>query len=73
MDKLYRSTSLYVKWLSQKGDACGSDKEKGTPTSCLGRVMTAHGNEFGPDSEFGSCLTGKSCLGSVHARAYLIH
>jgi len=47
--------NLYVKWLGRRTEA-SEDKEKGLPTSFLGRTMMNHGEEFQPDSEFGNCL-----------------
>ncbi|KAJ2903858.1 hypothetical protein MKZ38_009241 [Zalerion maritima] len=56
MEKLQRSMSSYVKWLSSKGESFGPEKDKGAPSTHLGRVMTTHGEDFEPDSEFGACL-----------------
>lgn len=46
--------SAYVKWLGRRGDS--EDKDKSMPICYLGRTMTAHGEDFGMDSEFGNCL-----------------
>lgn len=55
MDRLHRSMSTYVKWLNARNQG-QDDKEKGLPTQFLGRIMTGHGDDFEPDSEFGACL-----------------
>ena len=55
MDRLQRSMNLYVKWLGRRGEG-SEDREKGLPTSFLGRTMISHGEEFQSDSEFGNCL-----------------
>ncbi|KAF2086879.1 BAR-domain-containing protein [Saccharata proteae CBS 121410] len=63
MDKLHRSMTTYVKWLSKRTDA--EDKEKYTPVGFLGSTMISHGEDFDPDSEYGSCL---SSMGRAHER-----
>lgn len=45
----------YVKWLGRRGEMF-EDKDKGLPVGYMGRTMTAHGEDFEPDSEYGSCL-----------------
>ncbi|KAI0398096.1 BAR-domain-containing protein [Xylariaceae sp. FL0594] len=55
MDRLHKSMNTYIKSLSRRGETF-DDKEKGLPVSYLGRTMIAHGEEFEPDSEFGTCL-----------------
>ncbi|KAI0146402.1 BAR-domain-containing protein [Xylariaceae sp. FL1272] len=55
MDRLHKSMNTYVKSLSRRAEAY-EDKEKGLPVGCLGRTMTAHGEDFDQDSEFGNCL-----------------
>lgn len=49
--------NAYVKSLSRRGEAF-EDKEKGLPVSYLGRTMISHGEDFEPDSEFGTSLIG---------------
>lgn len=48
--------NTYVKWISRRCEAA-EDKERNVPTAYLARTMTTHGEDFEPDSEFGSCLT----------------
>ncbi|PNY29237.1 Cyclin CCL1 [Tolypocladium capitatum] len=55
MENLQKSAAVYVKWESRRCDAF-EDKSRSTPFALLGRSMTAHGNDFEPDSEFGHCL-----------------
>ncbi|CAK7226345.1 hypothetical protein SEUCBS140593_006211 [Sporothrix eucalyptigena] len=64
MDRLQKSMTAYVKWVGRRGETF-EDKEKGLPISYLGRTMTAHGEDFEHDSEFGSCLTS---LGRANER-----
>jgi|SRR6187551_617162 len=68
MDRLQKSMSLYVKWLGRRGESA-DDKEKGLPASFLGRTMTAHGEDFQSDSEFGNCLIA---LGHANERVAAI-
>lgn len=53
MDKLHKSMSLYVKHIGKKSE--GEDRDK-IPLGNLGSTMIAHGQDFAPDSEFGTCL-----------------
>lgn len=55
MESLQKSAAVYVKWENRRCDA-SEDKSRCTPIALLGRSMTAHGNDFEPDSEFGNCL-----------------
>ncbi|EFQ25785.1 BAR domain-containing protein [Colletotrichum graminicola] len=55
MERLQKSTNTYVKWIARRGEAA-DDKEKGLPIAFVGRMMISHGEEFEPDSEFGTCL-----------------
>ncbi|KAI1493310.1 hypothetical protein F5X96DRAFT_238240 [Biscogniauxia mediterranea] len=55
MDRLQKSMNVYIKSLSRRGETF-EDKEKGLPVSYLGRTMMSHGEDFEPDSEFGTCL-----------------
>ncbi len=45
------------------------DKENPFPASFLGRTMTAHGEDFQSDSEFGNCLIA---LGHANERVAAI-
>ncbi len=64
MDRLQKSMTAYIKWVGRRGETF-DDREKGLPASYLGRTMVAHGEDFEPDSEFGSCLTS---LGRANER-----
>lgn len=55
MDRLQKSMNAYVKSISRRSEVV-EDKEKGLPIAYLGRTMTAHGEDFEQDSEFGMCL-----------------
>lgn len=57
MEKLQKSTTVYVKSLSKRNEI--EDKEKILPVAYLGQTMINHGEDFEPDSEFGNCLIGK--------------
>jgi hypothetical protein len=59
MDSLHKSMSMYVKWLSKKTDVEGS--EKSLPVGYLGATMLSHGQDFSPESEFGTCLIRMFC------------
>ncbi|KAK8169917.1 hypothetical protein IWX90DRAFT_465582 [Phyllosticta citrichinensis] len=63
MDKMHRSMTSFVKWLSKRND--GEDKEKYTPAAFLGYTMISHGEDFDPDSEYGGCL---AAFGRAHER-----
>jgi hypothetical protein len=39
----------------KKKDSGDGGEEKLLPIESLGRVMVAHGEEFGPDSAYGGC------------------
>ncbi|KAB5550798.1 hypothetical protein GE09DRAFT_150106 [Coniochaeta sp. 2T2.1] len=54
-DRLQKSMNAYVKWMGRRGETF-EDKEKGLPTSYLGRTMISHGEDFEQDSEYGNCL-----------------
>ena len=55
MEKLHKSMTVYTKSISKRNE--GEDKEKSLPIGYLGTTMIHHGEDFEPDSEFGSCLT----------------
>ncbi|KAI0470791.1 BAR-domain-containing protein [Xylariaceae sp. FL0804] len=55
MDRLQKSMTAYVKSISRRSETF-EDKEKGLPVSYLGRTMMSHGEDFEPDSEFGTSL-----------------
>lgn len=55
MERLSKSMGAYVKWVSKRSEVL-EDKERSSPTAHLGRTMTAHGEDFEQDSEFGNCL-----------------
>jgi hypothetical protein len=46
--------SLYVKHIGKKAESDDRDK---LPLGYLGATMVSHGQDFAPDSEFGSCLS----------------
>ncbi len=54
MDRLQTSTSAYLKSLSTRSE--GPAKDKATPIANFGATLVSHGDDFDPDSEFGSCL-----------------
>jgi len=54
MDKMQKSMTLYVKSLSKHAE--GENREKSLPGGNLGSTMVTHGEDFEPDSEFGTCL-----------------
>ena len=68
MDRLQKSMTAYVKWLSRRGEAF-EDKEKGLPAAYLGRTMISHGEDFEGDSEFGNCLIGMLCFCAASSSA----
>lgn len=55
MDKMQKSMTVYVKSLSKRAE--GDDKEKSLPGGNLGSSMVTHGEDFEPDSEYGTCLS----------------
>jgi hypothetical protein len=63
-EKLQKSMSAYNKWISRRCDAF-EDKERASPIGFLGRTMTAHGETFDQESEFGNCLVA---MGSANER-----
>ncbi|KAF2714961.1 BAR-domain-containing protein [Pleomassaria siparia CBS 279.74] len=63
MDKMQKSMTVYVKSMSKRAE--GDDKEKSLPGGNLGSTMVTHGEDFEPDSEFGTCL---SSLGRANER-----
>lgn len=63
MDKMQKTMTVYVKSLSKRAE--GDDKEKSLPGGNLGSSMVTHGEDFEPDSEFGTCL---SSLGRANER-----
>ena len=54
MDRLQQSTSAYLKSLSTRTE--GTTKDKTLPIAHFGATLASHGDDFDPDSEFGSCL-----------------
>lgn len=62
MEKLHKSTTVYVKSLSKRNEV--EDKEKILPVQYLGQTMMHHGEDFEPNSEFGNCLIS-AYLGSM--------
>ena len=63
MDRLSASSNAYIKSLSKRD--CGEGKEKTTAIAYFGNTLTAHGDDFEADSEFGQCLLG---LGRANER-----
>ncbi|KAF2238630.1 BAR-domain-containing protein [Viridothelium virens] len=63
MEKLHKSMTVYTKSISKRSE--GDDKEKSLPIGYLGTTMIHHGEDFEPESEFGSCLT---TFGRAHER-----
>lgn len=66
MERLQRSMNAYVKWLGRRDTF--EDKEKGLAGGYLGRTMVSHGEDFESDSDFGNCLIGEICHGTVLCR-----
>ena len=64
MERLQKSMGTYSKWISRRCES-HEDKERNSPATLLGRTMAVHGDDFEPDSEFGSCLTS---LGRANER-----
>jgi hypothetical protein len=60
MEKIQKSTTIYLKSLSKRTDI--EDKERILPVAYLGQSMANHGEDFEPDSEFGNCLIGSYIL-----------
>lgn len=69
MEHLQKATSVYSKWLSRRCDAF-EDKGRSPPSALLGRTMTARGNEFEPDSDFGNALVA---VGRANERVANLH
>lgn len=69
MESIQKSTSVYSRWISRRCDAF-EDKGRNPPIALVGRTMTAHGNEFEPDSELGNCLVS---LGRANERIANLH
>lgn len=63
MEKMQAAMAVYVKSLSKRAE--GADKEKQLPGGHLGSSMVTHGEDFEPDSEYGTCL---SSLGRANER-----
>ncbi|KAL2358747.1 BAR domain-containing protein [Cryomyces antarcticus] len=63
MDRMHRSMNTYVKTLSKRNES--EDKEKTLAVAHLGTTMVNHGEDFEPDSEFGTCLAS---LGRANER-----
>jgi hypothetical protein len=64
MDRLKKSSDVYSRWISRRCDTL-EDKERASPAAVFGRVMAAHGDDFEPDSEFG---TGLAQIGRANER-----
>jgi len=62
MDKMQKTMTVYVKSLSKRAE--GDDKEKSLPGGNLGSSMVTHGEDFEPDSEYGTCLNSE-CSPSI--------
>ncbi|KAF2484629.1 hypothetical protein BDY17DRAFT_242870, partial [Neohortaea acidophila] len=54
MESLHQSTSTYIKSLSKRDH--GEKQEKQIAVGHFGTTLVSHGNDFEPDSDFGSCL-----------------
>ncbi|KAJ3837334.1 hypothetical protein F5878DRAFT_622636 [Lentinula raphanica] len=66
VERLFLASKGYHHSLTKKKDNLAlDDPEKLLPLDTLGIVMINHGDEFGTDSEFGSCLTK---LGRAHCK-----
>ncbi|KAE9409089.1 BAR-domain-containing protein [Gymnopus androsaceus JB14] len=66
VERLFLASKGYHHWLSKKKDNLAlDDPEKLLPLDILGIILLTHGEEFGDDSEFGSCLTN---LGKAHCK-----
>lgn len=65
MERMHKSMNAYTKSMSKRCEA-HDDKDKGLPISFLGRTMMAHGEDFEPDSEYGTCLICKSLTPPTH-------
>jgi hypothetical protein len=52
--RVYIFSQAYHKHLSQKSGTTDND-EKLLPIEALGKIMAAHGQEFGPESAYGAC------------------
>lgn len=63
MDRLSTASNAYIKSLNKRD--CGEGKEKTTAIAHFGSTLTAHGDDFEQDSEFGQCLVG---LGRANER-----
>ena len=50
--------TVYVKSLSKRSE--GDDREKSLPIGHLGSSMISHGDDYEPNSVFGSCLAGRT-------------
>ncbi|KAJ3750816.1 hypothetical protein DFH05DRAFT_1518992 [Lentinula detonsa] len=66
VERLFLASKGYHHSLTKKKDNVAlDDPEKLLPLDTLGIVMINHGDEFGSESEFGSCLTK---LGRAHCK-----
>jgi len=63
MDRIATSSNAYIKSVARREQ--GEGKEKQLPIGHFGTVLTSHGEDFEPDSEFGQCL---SSLGRANER-----
>lgn len=60
MEKMQETMSVYMKAVSKRTEL--EKKEKTLPIAYMGTSMVAHGEDFEHNSEYGQCLTCKSCL-----------
>ena len=54
MHKMHKSMTAYTKSLGTRSE--GQDKDKLLPVGYLGATMIHHGEDFDPESQYGSCL-----------------
>lgn len=64
LEQVYEHSRTYYRYLMKKKDI-GDGDESLLPIELLGRVMVAHGQEFGSDSAYGHSLTA---LGNAHIK-----
>jgi hypothetical protein len=53
LPRVYEHSRTYYRYLMKKKES-GDGEEKLLPIEALGRVMVAHGEEFGSDSAYGN-------------------
>jgi hypothetical protein len=64
MDRISNYSNAYVKSVGRREQGEGKDNKQ-LPIGHFGAVLTSHGDDFEPDSEFGQCL---SSLGRANER-----